>query len=87
MENPKILTAEEARKLTKQNIELDDTVLYPIMEKIKEAISKKQYVCYVSAPLESYVLDKLHKLGYNTEYMQCDRDDPRETNMYKIMWH
>lgn len=86
MENLEILTAEEARNRTKQNIELDDSVLYPIMERIKEAICKKQYVCYVSAPLESYVIDKLHKLGYKTEYMQCDQYGPRETDMYRIMW-
>ena len=44
----KIFSADKARQMTKDAIKLDDSELYPIMEKIRQASQKKQFYCYIS---------------------------------------
>lgn len=82
----KIFNADEARKMTADAIEKDDSVLYPIMERIQAAIAKKEYSCYYTGLIQDYVIDKLHKLGYKTKFFQGDCSDPRDSDYYEISW-
>jgi len=86
MKNTEIISATKARELTIESIENDDKCLIPIMNKIKEAIKKKQYYCYIAGSTSEYVIDKLHTLGYKTKFIQGDFRDPRETDVYEITW-
>lgn len=82
-----IITAAEAHEQTVQAIKDDDSVLIPIMTKIKEAIKQKDYHCYIKGNTPDYVIQKLQTLGYKTEFIKGDFRDPRETDIYKIMWN
>ena len=87
MEDIEIIDANEARRLTKEAINKDNSVLKPIMEKIKKAINNKEYYCYISGTTSEYVIDKLHALGYQTQYLtNFDFNDPHSTPLYKVMW-
>ena len=79
----KILTADDARKMTKDAIDRDDSVLYPIMEKIEAAIAKKEFSCYLTGVVQDYVIEKLHKLGYTTKLFHGDYSEP---DYYEISW-
>ena len=83
----KILTADDARRMTKDIIEKDDSVLLPIMEKIQAAIAKKEFSCYLTGVVKDYVIEKLHKLGYTTKLFHGDYSDPRDGgDYYEISW-
>ena len=86
MEDIEIIDANEACRLTKEAINKDNSVLKPIMEKIKKAINNKEYYCYITDSTPKYVLDKLHKLGYKTQYLENDFRDPRSTPIYEVTW-
>lgn len=79
----KILTADDARRMTKDIIEKDDSVLLPIMEKIQAAIAKKEFSCYLTGVVKDYVIEKLHKLGYTTKLFHGDYNNP---DYYEISW-
>lgn len=83
----KILTADEAKNLTRQSIYNDDSVLYPVMEKIKKAAEEKKFFCYVDAPLDDIVIEKLRNLKYQVSYVESDKGDPRGCDMYRIRWN
>ena len=80
-----IISAAHAHKMTDDIRDKDIECLEPIMKKIKEAIAKKDYHCYISS-MEDYVKKKLINLGYNVDYIPGDPRDPRECSMYKISW-
>lgn len=82
----KIFSADKARQMTKDAIKLDDSKLYPIMEKIRQATQKKQFCCYISGGTPDYVLEKLRNLGYATRLEKGCPDDPREHDVYEITW-
>lgn len=84
MEN--IIPAYEAQRLTKEAIDKDNSVLDIPMEKIKRAISMKDYHCYISGNTSDIALNKLMALGYKVQLIKADPRDPRETDMYKISW-
>ena len=86
MADNKIYSADKAREMTDNTIKLDDSELYPIMDKIKEATKKKEYCCYISGCTKDYIIDKLHALGYKTKLHNGCPSDPRERDVYEISW-
>lgn len=86
MEQKEILNADKARNLTREVIQKDDTVLYPIMDKICAAIQKKEFSCYISGCTPDYVIQKLSSLGYKTKFHKGYTCDPREQDIYEISW-
>lgn len=86
MNDIEIIDANEACRLTKETIDKDDSVLKPIMEKIKKAINNKEYYCYITGSTPKYVIDKLHMLGYKTQYLENDFRDPCSTSIYEVTW-
>ena len=86
MEQKEILRADEARDLTREVIRKDDTVLYPIMDKIRAAAQKKEFSCYISGCTPDYVIQKLLSLGYKTKFHKGCQSDPREQDIYEVSW-
>ena len=86
MEQKEILNADKARNLTREVIQKDDTVLYPIMDKIRAAIQKKEFSCYISGCTPDYVIQKLLSLGYKTKFHKGCSSDPREQDIYEVSW-
>lgn len=84
MEEIKIFSANEARKMLETEIENDNKCLIPIMEVIKKAIKRKENCCYINDEKE-YVLNKLRELGYKvSELIPGDR--PFDSSNRKISW-
>jgi len=86
MNDFEIISANEAHKMTTDSIDKDNSILKPVMEKIKKAINMKDYHCYISGCTSEIVLDKLVKLGYKVQLIKADPQDPRESDIYKVMW-
>ena len=80
-----ILSAAEANELTDKQIQKDDSDLFPIMEIIHKAISRKEYYCHYTGILKDYTKEKLHKLGYKLEHF-AGGGNQREPDYYKISW-
>lgn len=80
-----IISAKEAIDLTNKEIQNDDSDLIPIMEKIKEAIKKKDFHCYYNRDIKEYTKDKLKTLGYSVEHCKGGGVQ-REPDYYKISW-
>ena len=62
--NQKIISAQEAIKLTNKEIQNDDSDLFPIMDNIEKATKRKEYYCHYTGVLKEYTKDKLKGLGY-----------------------
>ena len=86
IDNNIIIDAKMAHQMTDKEIHDDVECLKPIMTKIKDAIKQKKYECYISGSTKDYIIDKLHKLGFKTTFMQGDFRDPRESDVYEISW-
>lgn len=86
MSNFEIISANEAYKMTTDSIDKDNSVLKPVMEKIKKAINAKEYHCYIDGCTSEIVLNKLVKLGYKVQLIKADPRDPRESDIYKVIW-
>ena len=86
IEQKEIINADKARNLTREAIQKDDTLLYPIMDKIRAAIQKKEFSCYISGCTPDYVIQKLLSLGYKTKFHKGCPSDPREQDIYEVSW-
>ena len=86
MEQKEIINADKARNLTREVIQKDDTPLYPIMDKNRAAIQKKEFSCYISGCTSDYVIQKLLSLGYKTKFHRCCLSVPRERDIYEVSW-
>ena len=86
MEQNEIINADKARNLTIEAIQKDDTLLYPIMDKIRAAIQKKEFSCYISGCTPDYVIQKLLSLGYKMKFHKGCPSDPREQDIYEVSW-
>lgn len=83
--NQSILSAKEANELTDKQIQKDNSDLFPIMEVIHKAISRKEYYCHYTGIMKDYTKEKLHKLGYKLEYF-TGGGNQREPGYHKISW-
>jgi len=83
--NQSILSAKEANELTDKQIQKDNSDLFPIMEVIHKAISRKEYYCHYTGIMKDYTIEKLHKLGYKLEHFNGGGNQ-REPDYYKISW-
>jgi len=86
MDENGIISATMARQLTDQAIAEDTECLKPIMNKIHDFATKKQYYCYISGSTPDYVIKKLNDLGYKTKLQKGDPRDPREQDNYCVSW-
>ena len=72
--------------MTNEARENDLESLKPILKEISEAAQNKQYNCYIDGSTPNYIIQKLHILGYKTRFIQADRRDPREQDIYEVSW-
>ena len=86
MNDFEIISANEAYKMTTDSIDKDNSVLKPIMEKIKKAINMKEYHCYIDGSTPEIILNKLVNRGYKVQLIKADPRDPRESDIYKVTW-
>lgn len=86
MNEIELLSAADAHKMTDTARENDLESLKPILKKISEAAQKKQYYCYIDGSTPDYIIQKLHILGYKTKFIKGDFRDPRETDIYEVIW-
>lgn len=82
----RLISAEEAYKMTTDFIDNDSQYIKFIMQKIQNAIKDKKYYCVIYKSLPAHIISKLEEAGYYVEHIEPDFREINTNHAYKISW-